>query len=319
MNPSEPQTLSEAILYYSNEQTCIDLLASIRWPDGQVICSACGEIGNTIWLANQKRWKCRGCKKQFSVKVGTIFQDSPISLDKWMVAVWMLANCRNGVSSYEIMRAIGVSQKCTWHMLHRIRLAMTDLGSDKLGLDSPIEIDETFVGGKVRNMHKSRRVRSLSYGGGNGKAIVMGMLERGGKVRAQVIPNRKVENMKPVLDGNVHKGAHVITDEHVSYPFLAKENDYAHEIINHIEGYVRGHIHTNGIENFWSCLKRGLGGTYVSVEPFHLERYVNEQVFRFNLRKKEHTDASRFKAVLKDVVGRKLTYAELTGRLTPAA
>ncbi|WP_348265076.1 IS1595 family transposase [Telmatobacter sp. DSM 110680] len=315
----EPQTLSEAIRYYSNEQTCIDLLASLRWPDGQVVCTACGEIGNTIWLANQKRWKCRGCKKQFSVKVGTIMEDSPISLDKWMVAFWMLANCRNGVSSYEIKRAIGVTQKSTWHMLHRIRLAMTDLATEKFGTDFPIEIDETFVGGKVRNMHKSRRDKRLNYSAGNGKAIVMGMLERGGRVRARVIADRKVQTMRPVLEGSIERGANVITDEHVSYPFLAKENEYAHEIINHIEGYVRGHIHTNGIENFWSCLKRSLGGTYISVEPFHLERYVDEQVFRFNLRKQENTDASRFKAALKDIVGRRLTYAELTGRLNPAA
>lgn len=203
-------------------------------------------------------------------------------------------------------------------MMHRIRKAMTDLAADKLGTDSPIEIDETFVGGKMRNMHKSRREKGLNYSAGNGKAIVMGMLERGGRVRARVIADRKVQTMRPVLEGSIERGANVITDEHVSYPFLAKENEYAHEIINHIEGYVRGHIHTNGIENFWSCLKRGLGGTYVSVEPFHLDRYVDEQVFRFNLRHK-HTDAARFKAVLKDVVGRRLTYAELTGRVGPAA
>jgi transposase-like protein len=316
--PYEPQTLTEAIRYYSDELTCINLLASIRWADGQVCCSACGEIGNTIWLANQKRWKCRGCKKQFSIKVGTIFEDSPIGLDKWMVAVWMLANCRNGVSSYEIMRNIGVSQKCTWHMLHRIRKAMADLTAEKLGSNGPVECDETFVGGKVKNMHRSRRVVGMNYSAGNGKAIVMGMLERGGRVRARVIANRKVHNMESLLTAHVRPGSHLITDEHTSYPFIAANNEYAHEIINHVEGYVRDHVHTNSIENFWSCLKRGLNGTYVSVEPYHLDRYVDEQVFRFNLRK-EHTDAQRFKAVLKDVVGRRLTYAELTGRLAPAA
>jgi transposase-like protein len=316
--PNEPQTLTEAIRYYSDEQTCIDTLAALRWPDGQVYCSGCGEVGNTIWLANQKRWKCRGCKKQFSVKVNTIFQDSPIGLDKWMVAVWMLANCRNGVSSYEIMRTIGVSQKCTWHMLHRIRKAMTDTNTEKMGGNGPIEADETLVGGKVKNMHKSRKVKGMNYSAGNGKTIVMGMLERGGKVRARVIADRKLHNMQPVLDDNINPGSHLITDEHCNYPIIAGENDLIHEVINHIEGYVRGHIHTNGIENFWSCLKRGLNGTYISVEPYHLDRYVEEQVFRFNLRK-NHTDAARFKAVLKDVVGRRLTYAELTGRLAPAA
>jgi transposase-like protein len=313
-----PTTLVDAVKYFSNEQVCIDEVAAMRWPDGQVFCMGCGEVGNCLWLANQKRWKCRGCKKQFSVKVGTIFHDSPLGLDKWMVAMWMLANCRNGVSSCEVARTIGITQKSAWHMMHRIRKAMTDAGSDKLGGNGPVECDETFVGGKVKNMHKSRRVKGLNYSAGNGKTIVMGMLERGGKVRAKVIADRKLHNMQPLMDDNIHPGSHIITDEHTNYPIIAGENDLAHEIINHIEGYVRGHIHTNSIENFWSCLKRGLNGTYVSVEPFHLDRYVDEQVFRFNLRHK-HTDASRFKAVLKDIVGRRLTYAELTGRMASAA
>jgi transposase-like protein len=315
---SYPTTLVDAVKYFGNEQVCIDEVASMRWPDGQKFCIGCGEVDNLIWLANQKRYKCRGCKKQFSVKVGTIFHDSPLGLDKWMVAMWMLANCRNGVSSYEIARTIGITQKSAWHMMHRIREAMTDMGSEKMGGNGPIEIDETFVGGKVKNMHKSKRVKGLNYSAGNGKTIVMGMLERGGKVRAGVIADRKRHHMQPVLEGNVEAGSHVITDEHANYPLIAAKNDYVHEVINHIEGYVRDHVHTNGIENFWSCLKRGLNGTYISVEPFHLDRYVNEQVFRFNLRHK-HTDASRFKAVLKDVVGRRLTYAELTGRTASAA
>jgi transposase-like protein len=313
-----PITLVDAVKYFSDEQVCIAEVAAMRWPDGQVFCIGCGEIGNTIWLANQKRYKCRGCKKQFSVKVGTIFHDSPLGLDKWMVAMWMLANCRNGVSSCEIARTIGITQKSAWHMLHRIRKAMTDINSEKMGGNGPIEVDETFVGGKVKNMHKSRKVKGMSYAAGNGKTIVMGMLERGGKVRAGVIADRKLHNMQPVMDDHIKPGSHVITDEHTNYPIIAGENDLVHEVINHIEGYVRGHVHTNGIENFWSCLKRGLNGTYVSVEPFHLDRYVSEQVFRFNLRHK-HTDASRFKAVLKDIVGRRLTYAELTGRTASAA
>jgi hypothetical protein len=194
---------------------------------------------------------------------------------------------------------------------------MTDIGSDKLGDNGPVEIDETFVGAKVKNMHKSKRVKGLNYSAGNGKAIVMGMLERGGKVRAGVIADRKSINMRPALEANVQAGAHIITDEHATYPFIAAP--YYHEVINHIEGYVREHVHTNGIENFWSCLKRGLNGTYISVEPMHLDRYVDEQVFRFNNRHNKGGDASRFKAVLKDVVGRQLTYAELTGRTASAA
>ncbi len=311
---SYPTTLQDAILYFSDEQTCINAVAEMRWADGKVVCEGCGEVGNTIWLAKQKRWKCRGCKKQFSVKQGTIFHDSPPGLDKWFVAMWMLANCRNGVSSHELGRTIGITQKSAWHMLHRIREAMEDKSGDKLGGGGKIvEADETFVGGKVKNMHKSRRVKGLNYSAGNGKAIVMGMLERGGKVRAGVIKDRKLASMRgPVVD-TVAPDAKLMTDEHACYPFIAKEQYYAHEVIEHIEGYVRGHIHTNGIENFWSCLKRGLNGTYISVEPFHLDRYVDEQVFRFN-RRKDHDDAGRFKSVLKDIVGRRLTYAELTGR-----
>ena len=231
--------------------------------------------------------------------------------------MWMLANCRNGISSYEVARTIGVTQKSAWHMMHRIRKAMTDASGTKLGGPGcvPIEIDETFVGGKVKNMHNSKRVKGLNYHAGTGKAIVMGMLERGGKVRAGVIPDRKIESMKPPVENNVEALSHIITDELSCYPWIAKQADYYHEVINHVDGYVRDHIHTNGIENFWACLKRGLSGTYISVAPVHLDRYVDEQVFRFNLRDKVHTDAARFKAVLKDIVGRQLTYAELTGRV----
>jgi transposase-like protein len=313
-----PKTLVDAVKYFSNEQVCIDAVAEMKWPDGQISCSGCGEIGNTLWLANQKRWKCRGCKKQFSVKVGTIFHDSPLGLDKWMVAMWMLANCKNGVSSYEIGRTIGITQKSAWHMMHRIRKAMTDTGTDKLGgSGTPVEIDETFVGGKVRNMHKSKRVKGLSYAGGNGKTIVLGMVERGGRVRAGVIADRKRDSIAPPIHANIEAGAHIITDELTTYPFVAQP--FFHEVINHCEEYVNGHIHTNNIENFWSMLKRGLTGTYIAVEPIHLDRYVDEQVFRFNQRHNKGGDSARFKAVLKDVVGRRLTYSELTGRLAAEA
>ena len=309
-----PTTLVDAVKHFSDEQVCINAVAEMKWPDGQVSCAKCGEIGNTIWLANQKRWKCRGCKKQFSVKVGTIFHDSPLGLDKWMIAMWMLANCKNGVSSYEIARTIGITQKSAWHMLHRIRKAMVETNGAKLGSNGPVEIDETFVGGKVKNMHKSKRPKGVALQGGAGKTIVLGMIERGGKVRAGCVDDRKRASIQPTINANVEAGSHIITDEFTTYPFIAKQGPYFHEIINHVESYVRDHVHTNGIENFWSCLKRGLNGTYISVEPMHLDRYVDEQVFRFNNRHNKAGDAGRFKAVLKDVVGRQLTYAELTGR-----
>ncbi|ADW67701.1 IS1595 family transposase [Granulicella tundricola] len=318
---SSPKTLQQAIIFYSEPKNCIAEMVAQRWPDGVVICPTCGR-NDVSWLAAQNKWQCksRHAKRQFSAKVGTIFEDSPLGLDKWLMATWMLSNCKNGVSSYEIARNIGVTQKSAWFMLHRIRLAMTETDDTQLGGagSAPIEVDETFVGGKVKNMHKSKRVKGLNYSAGNGKAIVLGMLERGGKVRAGVVENRKLPSMNGPVAANVAAGSHLISDEHAVYPFIAAQNAYYHEIIKHVEGYVNGHIHTNGIENFWSCLKRGLTGTYISVEPIHLDRYVDEQVFRFNNRHKQ-TDATRFAKVLSQVTGKRLTYAEVTGKVHETA
>jgi hypothetical protein len=163
-------------------------------------------------------------------------------------------------------------------------------------------------------MHKSRRVRHLGYQGGLGKAIVLGMLERGGQVRAGLVESRLRKAIQPPIHKNVEAGSYIITDEFSTYPYVAKDT-YMHDVINHIEGYVRGHVHTNGIENFWSLLKRGLSGTYVSVEPFHLDAYVAEQVFRYNNRN-DNNDATRFAKVLSQVTGKRLTYAEITGKVT---
>jgi len=295
-----PKTLQAAILFFANPDNCVAYMVAQRWPDGVVVCPTCGR-NDVTWLKAQRKWQCKSkhTKRQFSAKVGTIFEDSPLGLDKWLMATWMLTNCKNGVSSYEIARDLGVTQKSAWFMLHRIRVAMGDDDGGKLGGNGPVECDETFVGGKVKNMHKSKRVKGLNYSAGNGKTIVMGMLERGGKVRAGVIADRKSHTMRPALHNNVEAGSHIITDE---------------QVINHIDGYVREHIHTNGIENFWSCLKRGLNGTYISVEPFHLDAYVAEQVFRFNNRHK-NTDATRFAKVISQVTGKRLTYAEVTGKV----
>lgn len=315
---NSPKTLQAAIQHFSDEQTCIDAVALARWPDGKLECPKCGGKEH-YYLANQRRWKCKNgkCGKQFSVKVGTIFEDSPLGLDKWMLTMWMLANCKNGVSSYEIHRAIGVTQKSAWFMLHRIRLAMQGNGIVKLGgPNSEVEVDETFIGGKARNMHaKERRRKGVKDAGA--KTIVIGVLERGGKVHARVAPNRKKESIEAVVFPAVEKGATVYTDEFPAYPFAVR--DYEHKVINHLEKYVDGNVHTNGIENFWSLLKRGLSGTYVAVEPFHLFRYVDEQAFRFNHRKdvdnKPLNDGDRFNIVLSQVAGKRLTYAEVTGKV----
>ena len=272
------------------------------------------------------RVKCRLCrraeygsarlvirKRQFSIKVGTIFEDSPIGLDKWLTAMWMVANCKNGVSSWELHRSLGVTQKSAWFMLQRIRLTLQDKQSGgKLGggPHSKVEIDETFIGGKARNMHKSKRERLSRDGGlqgGHGKAVVMGMLERGGKVKATVFGKRREKKqMHEIIRESVAPGTWVMTDEFSNYDGLGP--DYTHMVVNHLERYVQGNVHTQGIENFWSLLKRTLGGTYVSVEPFHLFRYVDEQAFRFNNRKDEFgkklTDADRFEIAVSQILGK---------------
>jgi hypothetical protein len=320
--PNEPKTLQDAVVFYSNPDNALAYMVLLRWPDGVVVCPTCGR-NDVVFLHNQRKWQCKSVhpKRQFSAKVGTIFEDSPIALEKWIVAVWMLSNCRNGVSSYEIARAVGVTQKSAWFMMHRIRLGLQSKDGGKIGgPNSQVEVDETFIGGKARNMHKAKRNRLGKLGGmqgGHGKAIVMGILERGGQVKATVIPDRKNNITEKIVREMVEPGTEVHTDEFSGYYHLS--NGYAHKVINHLEGYVKDNVHTNGIENFWSLLKRGLNGTYIAVEPFHLFRYVDEQAFRFNNRKgvdgSKLNDAARFNIAMSQVIGKRLTLAELTGKV----
>lgn len=312
---NKPSTLQAAIKYFSDEQVCIDTVAAMRWPEGPV-CPACGHKEH-YYLKTQKRWKCKDCNKQFSVKLGTIFEDSPIGLDKWLCALWMIANCKNGVSSYEIHRAVGVTQKSAWFMLHRIRLAMQSGSLMKLGGGGgPVEVDETFIGGKSRFMHKNKRYKLDKMGWGN-KTIVAGFFERETrKVKTQIIPNREKSTMHAMVKENVELGSQLSTDDCHSYWGLDKE--YIHQIVDHAECYVSGHVHTNSLENFWSLLKRGLKGTYVAVEPFHLFRYLDEQCFRFNNRgnkEKPVNDGERFEMLLSQISGKRLTFAEVTGKV----
>jgi transposase-like protein len=281
------------------------------------------------YVPKRRLWQCktRHKKCQFSVKVGTIFEDSPIALKSWLMAMWMLANCRNGVSSYEIARALGVTQKSAWFMLHRIRLAMKDKPVHTMGShwSNPVEVDEAFVGGKLKNMHRKRamalranmpadRMESYETRWDN-KTAVMGMLNRQTReVRAKVIPNVKRETLQAEILSNIGFNAHVFTDQHYGYDGLDKVKNFTHQTVNHMNQYVNGRVHTNGIENFWSLLKRSLTGTYVAVEPFHLDAYVDEKVFRFNNRQNKK-DADRFSRVVTQVVGKRLTYAELTGKV----
>jgi transposase-like protein len=316
-NDNEPKTLQQAIIYFSDPKNCLDYLVARRWPDG-VICPTCGR-DDVRFLVNQNKWQCKSVHKQrqFSAKVGTIFEDSPLGLDKWLAAVWMIVNNKNGKSSYEMARDLGVMQKTAWFMEHRIRLAM-QTGSFLKKLGGHVEVDETFIGGKARNMHRSTLAERLAefatpYTGRNqniGKVAVMGLLERHGEVRTMVVPNTKRKSLHGEVSKNVEQGSTVYSDALRSYRRL--EEEFVHGVINHAERYVNGHIHTNGIENFWSLLKRTLGGTYVSVEPFHLFRYLDEQSFRFNNRK--GNDSERFQKVMEQVTGKRITLAELTGK-----
>ena len=311
----KPKTLRDAIRYFQDEQVCISTVAELRWPNGP-ICPKCGHREH-YYLATQKRWKCKACKKQFSVKVGTIFEDSPIALDKWLIALWMLVNCKNGISSYEVGRALGITQKSAWFVLHRLRLALQTKSLVKLGgPGSEVEVDETFIGGKARNMHPKVHHRRIVQGGPHDKTVVMGMLERGGEVRAMVIDNRRKPLIQREVIENVTPMSVLLSDRLQSYEGLIRH--YAHYMIDHAERYVDGKVHTNGMENFWSLLKRGLKGTYVAVEPFHLFRYLDEQVFRFNNRKDaggvKMKDDERFEVALSQVAGKRLTFSEVTGK-----
>lgn len=302
-----PQTLVEAVRYFSDADRCLEHAVRLRWPNG-VTCPHC-ESQNVGFLRSRKIWKCRrrSCRKQFSVKVGTIMEDSPLKLDKWLVAIWLIVNAKNGISSHELARALGVTQKSAWFMLHRIRLAMQS-GTFEKKLIGDVEVDESYIGGAARNMHTDRRLRKMAHGV-NGKTIVMGMLERKGDVRLKVVENASRRTLHRNVREHVEEGANLYTDELASYKGLSGE--YAHKVINHAECYAKGEVHTNGLENFWSLLKRGLNGTYVAVEPFHLFRYLDEQAFRFNSR--HRSDAERFGELVGQVNGRRLTYRKLIG------
>jgi transposase-like protein len=318
---SAPKTLLEAVKFFDNPDNCREFLVKRRWPNG-VTCPQCGST-SVYFDSSRNGWECktRHPKRKFTLKTGTIFEDSPLGLDKWLPVVWMIANCKNGVSSWEIHRAVGVTQKTAWFMLQRVRLALQDTngGGGKLG--GEVEVDETFIGGKARNMHKGKRDRlGISQSRSMiGKVAVMGLLQRhgeGSKVRTQVIMNRRKHQLEDVVTDHVEPGSTIYTDALRSYDRMGQRG-YVHQVIDHAEAYVDGNVHTNGLENYWSLLKRAIKGTYVSVEPFHLFRYLDEQAFRFNER--EMNDSGRFDLAIRRIVGKRLTYQELIGALSAGA
>jgi transposase-like protein len=319
-----PKTLLEAINHFSDVENCHAFMVSVRWLDGIVRCPNCGS-DKVTYLKAARLYKCYGKhpKAKFSLKIGTIFEDSPIGLEKWLPAVWLIVSAKNGISSYEVARALGVTQKSAWFMMHRIRLAMQQKSFIKLGGKggAGVEVDETFIGGKARNMHKAKRAARITGPGGKDKAIVFGLLERGGELRTRVIGNRRIKTVQPLVREHVAEESALYSDAMMGYFGLAE--DFRHQVVDHAIEYVDGRVHTNGLENFWSLLKRSLGGTYVSVESFHLFRYLDEQTYRFNNRATKDNpldDADRFTHVMTQIVGKRLTYAELTGKVgtTPA-
>ncbi len=313
-NVKEPVTLLEAILYFANRDNCREYLIARRWPGG-VTCPRCGSK-SVIFQSKHNRWQCASHhdRRQFTLKTGTIFEDSPIGLDKWLAAMWQIVNCKNGISSYEIHRALGVTQKTAWFMDHRIRFALGMGAVNKLS--GEVEADETFIGGKARNMHIAQRKRRITGTGTKDKTAVMGILERGGRVRATVVPNRKKSTLQADVKKQVEAGVALYADALLSYEGLA--SDYAHQVVDHAVQYVDGKVHTNGLENFWSMLKRGISGTYISVEPFHLFRYLDEQTFRYNHRQGMN-DGERFDVAVRQIVGKRLTFNQLTGKTNSGA
>jgi transposase-like protein len=309
-----PQTQLEAIRYFADADKCHDFLVTMRWPDG-VRCAHCqsDQIGKLVVSGTRRLWNCKACKKQFTAKVGTIFQDSPLSLDKWLPAVWMIVNAKNGVSSCELSRSLGITQKSAWHLGHRIRTAMKAGSFEKFS--GEIEADETYVGGKSINMHPDKRASQNRQRGVKTMTPVAGLLERttegsASRVKVKVVKATTKAVLVPNVLTTVKHGSSIFTDAFRSYQGL--HHAYTHEVIDHAVAYVRGNVHTNGLENFWSLLKRTLKGTYVSVDPVHLDRYLDEQASRFNER--SENDSGRFVNAMRRVSNRRLTYRKLTGK-----
>lgn len=302
-----PRNLVEAIRYFSDPEQAFDFVKNLRWADGRVICPRCGH-DEVSFLTTRRIWKCKGCKRQFSLKVGTIFEDSPLGWDKWLPAVWLIANSKNSISSHELARSLGVTQKSAWFMLHRIREAMRTGTFEKMS--GITEVDDTFIGGLAENMHRKVRKVKITGTGGHNKMIVQGVRNRDtGTVAAAVIGGTAKTDIQPHIFQWVEPGSALFTDVHRGYNGL--ESHYAMKQVNHSTGeYVCGDVHTNGIENYWSLLKRSIKGSQIHVSASHLQRYADERTFSYNNRDKD--DLGRMRAAMSGVNGRRVTWERLT-------
>lgn len=287
---------------FKDEQTCRDYLADLRW-NGKTICPHCGSIDSSYRFKDGKLFKCRSCQKQFTVRVGTVFEDSHLSLQKWFLAIYLATSLKSGISSVQLSKYLGITQKSAWFMLHRIRQVVEEEG---LELSGTVETDETYIGGKVNN-------RSLKHRNDDDtKQVVFGMVERKGKTIMKHVISSGARSLLPVIQNKVNKDSKLYSDEWGSYASL-KGMGYDHEKINHSRGeYVNGLIHTNTIEGVWSQLKRGIDGIYHHVSPKHLQRYCNEYQYRYNTR--ELNDFERFNDWLNLINNKKLTYRKLIAK-----
>lgn len=305
-----PETLLEATRYFADPDVAHKFMVALRWPGGPV-CPYCNGTEHSF-ISTRKTWQCKSCRKRFTVKVGTIMEDSPISIDKWLLCMWYIGDCKNGISSHEIARHLGLTQKTTWFLMHRIRMAMQRGSWEKF--DGEVEVDESYVGGKAKNNKHKNRKRPTGTGV-VGKAVVMGILRRNregekSKVRAKVVINHRKKTLQPEIHAAVVPGSALFTDDSASYNGL--NETYIHQTIDHAVAYAVGKISTNAIEGFWSMLDRMLNGSYVSVDPDHLNKYVDEEAFRFNER--ADTPAGRFMKIAMNVAGKRLTWNQLTER-----
>jgi transposase-like protein len=305
-----PKSLQEAMTYFADPKRAHDFMCGVLWPDGKPKCPHCGSENVGTFSGKRMVSNCKACKKQFTVKIGTIFGDSPLPLSKWLPAVWLIVNAKNGISSYELGRALDVTQKTAWFMNHRIRLALQEGSFTKM--KGQVESDETFIGGRDRFRHKAKKHVTSGW---SGKTPVQGLLERGtrdavSRVKLKVLKTTRNHEVQGNVREYVLKGSHMYTDALRSY--IGLNQDYAHQVIDHAICYAKGHVHTNGLENFWCLLKRSIKGTYVNVEPFHLSRYLDEQAFRYNERK--DTDGGRFLKAIRGIVGKSLSYVDLIGK-----